>query len=557
MTQQTEMHPMPVAIVGGGPVGMALALFLDRLGVKSVIFNLDETTRWHPRGSTQGSRTMEHYRRLGIADAVRQHGLPADHPTDVAYFTRFNGPELARLPMPSADDVIAARKHAAKTDQNPEPIHRGNQMQVERFIFAHLRTRPNIEVRFGWRIESFAQDGDGVTLAARNIADGTAQTFRTQYLVGCDGGRSDVRKALGISFRGEAGLEQRHFGGRWFSTYLRAPELYEKFLGTRRAWQYWAVNPEIRSTMIAVDGREEFLFRTQATTAEGPPDDNVVAQLLRRCTGADIDVEIIGHAPWSAGVALVAEKFGEGQVWLAGDAVHLFTPTGGFGMNTGVDDAANLAWKLAAMVQGWGGNDLLASYADERMPVALRNTEAARQLAANINATDIGADIEQSTPAGEAARAAAGNMLSKFAEQFASIGVQLGARYDGSPIIIPDGTPPADSFTKYQPTSIPGGRAPHAWLDATHDRGGSLFDRLGTGFTLLRLGPHAPAADSMKIAAARHRIPLDVLEVADPEVRDLYGCDLALVRPDQHIGWRGNAIPSDCEQLLRRLVGDA
>jgi 2-polyprenyl-6-methoxyphenol hydroxylase-like FAD-dependent oxidoreductase len=552
-----EIRTVPVAIIGGGPVGMLLALFLDRLGIKSALFNIDETTRWHPRGSTQGSRTMEHYRRLGIADAIRQLGLPVDHPTDVAYFTRFNATELARLPMPSANDVIAQRAQAAKLDQNPEPIHRGNQMQVEHFVFEHLHTRANIKMRFGWRMENYKQDADGVTLTARSKSGDRQESWRAQYLVGCDGGRSDVRKALGISFRGDAALEQRHFGGRWFSTYLRAPELYEKYLGSRRAWQYWAVNPEIRSTMIAVDGRSEFLFRTQATTTDGPPDDHVVANLLRRCTGADIGVEIIGHAPWAAGVAMVAEKFGDRRVLLAGDSVHLFTPTGGFGMNTGIDDSANLAWKLAAMVQGWGGENLLASYEHERMPIALRNTEAARQLAANINATDIGADIEQPAPAGESDRRAAGTMLAKFKDQFASIGVQLGARYDGSPIIVADGTPPADGFVTYHPTSVPGGRTPHAWLDREHAGGGSLFDHLGRGFTLLRLGPKPPAGSDIAAAAARLNIPLTVLDVQDGDIRGLYERDLVLVRPDQHVGWRGNDIPSNCEHLLRGLVGGA
>ena len=554
--QQSEIRAISVAIIGGGPVGMLLALFLDRLGVKSVLFNTDVTTRWHPRGSTQGLRTMEHYRRLGIADQVRERGLPPDHPTDVVYLTRFAGIELARLPMPSANDAIAQRKHAGKLDQHPEPVHRGNQMQVERFVFEHLHTRPNITLRFGWQMESYEQDDTGVTLTARSQL-GEAETWRAKYLVGCDGGRSDVRKALGISFRGEAGMEQRHFGGRWFSSYIRAPELYEKYLGHRKAWQYWAVNPEIRSTMIAVDGREEFLFRTQATTPDGPPDDKVVADHFRRCTGAEIGVEIIGHAPWNAGVALVAEKFSDRRVMLAGDAVHLFTPTGGFGMNTGIDDSANLAWKLAAMVQGWGGVELLASYEHERMPIALRNTEAARQLAANINATDIGAEIERASPAGDTARKAAGAMLSKFKNQFTSIGVQLGVRYDGSPIVAPDGAPHGDNFASYEPSGVPGGRAPHAWLDRDHAAGGSLYDRLGRGFTLLRLGSKPPAAEALAAAAIRAKIPLTVLDITDGDIRDLYERDLVLVRPDQHVAWRGNDIPSDCGALLRRLVGGA
>jgi hypothetical protein len=318
---------------------------------------------------------------------------------------------------------------------------------------------------------------------------------------------------------------------------------------------YWAVNPEIRSTIISINGRDEFLLRTRASTPDQPPDDAEVADVMRRCVGRDIAMEIVAHEPWTAGMALVAERFADRRVFLAGDAVHLFTPTGGFGMNTGVDDASNLAWKLAAMLQGWGGDELLKSYESERMPIALRNTEAARQLTANIGETDVDPAIEQDTPAGEVARRAAGAMLTTFKEQFASIGVPLGARYDASTIIASDGAAPIDSLIAYSPTSVPGGRAPHFWLDEKRTYGSSLYDRLGTGFTLLRVGPHAPDASEIITAAARQNIPLKVLDVADADARDLYECDLALVRPDQYVAWRGNAAPADVESLLERSVG--
>ena len=247
---------------------MMLALFLDWHGVRSVLFNTEETTRWHPKGSTEGARTMEHFRRLGIADEIRKLGLPADHPTDVAYFTRFGAHELARLRMPSADEVRQQVAASAKTDQIPEPIHRANQMHVERFLFEYAKTRPNITMRFGWHVEQFDQDEEGVQFTALSER-GEKQTWRVHYLAGCDGGRSGIRRALGIKFRGEAGLEQQYFGGRMFSTYVRVPALYRKFFRTRRAWQYWAVNPEIRSSLIAVDGKEEFLFRTRASNPTG------------------------------------------------------------------------------------------------------------------------------------------------------------------------------------------------------------------------------------------------------------------------------------------------
>ncbi len=552
-----DLASVPVAIVGGGPVGLMLALFLDFHGVQSVLFNSEASTRWHPKGSTQGSRTREHFRRLGIATAVRKLGLPADHPTDVAYFTRFGGAELARLRMPSTSEAMRQVARAPATDQVPEPIHRANQMYVERFLFEHARTRPNIVLRFGWRVESLVQDADGVSLTAVHEADGTVQAWRAHYLVGCDGGRSLVRRTLGIRFRGEAGIEQRYFGGRMFSSYVRVPALYRDFLGHRRAWQYWAVNPDIRASLIAVDGRDEFLLRTQANEPGRPPEDAAVADAMRRCVGADVAMQIIAHEPWTAGMALVAERFVDRRVLLAGDAIHLFTPTGGFGMNTGVDDAANLAWKLAAVVQGWGGSELLGSYEAERLPIALRNTEAARQLTENIGETEIDPAIEQDTPAGAAARRAAGAMLAGFGEQFASLGVQLGARYDGSPLIAPDGAPPPDDPAAYVATAVPGGRAPHVWLGDERTYGSSLYDRLGKGFTLLRLGPRPPDVSAMAAAAERRKIPLEVLDVAGGEARDLYGCDLALIRPDQYVAWRGSRLPADPGRVLARLVGSA
>lgn len=551
---EKDVTRIPIAIVGGGPVGLMLALFLDLYGVCSVLLNTEKATRWHPKGSTEGSRTMEHFRRLGIAGEIRKLGLPPDHPTDVAYFTRFGGAELARLRMPSTNETMQKVSNSPKTDQVPEPIHRANQMHVERFLFDYAKSRPNIVMRFGWRAENFEQDADGVSLTAVREPDGMAQTWQAEYLVGCDGGRSLIRRMLGIKFQGEAGIEQRYFGGRMFSTYVRAPTLYRDFLGHRRAWQYWAVNPEIRSSMIAVNGRDEFLFRTRATEPDKPPEDAAVAEAMRRCVGVDIDMEILAHEPWTAGMALVAERFADRRVLLAGDAVHLFTPTGGFGMNTGIDDASNLAWKLAAMVQGWGGGDLLASYQIERMPIALRNTDAARKLTANIGETDVDPEIEQDTPTGEAARRAAGAMLANFSEQFASIGVQLGARYDGSSVIIPDAAAPADSVLTYTPTSIPGGRAPHVWFDEKRTYGNSLFDRLGTGFTLLRLGPRAPDASVMMAAAVRQNIPLKALDVSDTDARDLYERDLVIIRPDQYVAWRGNN-SANPDRLFAQVVG--
>lgn len=545
----------PVVIVGGGPVGMMLALLLEQQGVASTVLNTETTTRWHPKGSTHNARTMEHYRRLGLAQAIRGLGLPADHPTDVAYFTRLKDFELARIPMPSTRQKLAEVESSPKFYATPEPIHRCNQMYVERHLLAELKRRPLITCSYGATMTSFRQDGEGVSAEVEDAATGEAWTLRGDYLVGCDGGQGTVRRSLGIRYSGHPNLIQPYLGGPMVASHIRAPDLDRAYLHDRRGYQYWTVNPQSRHTMVALNGKDEYLFWTVPPSEDAKPDDRRVAQAFIGSVGADLPVKILGHSPWTAGTAVVAERFAEGRVFLAGDAVHLFTPTGGFGMNTGIDDVANLSWKLAAVLQGWGGGELLATYEPERLPIAMRNTSAARQLAANVGKVAIPDSVEQDTPAGAAARRALGDVLGTFGEEFGSLGVQLGARYDGSPIIASDAAPPADDFVAYRPSSVPGGRLPHAWLGQGRGPGASVYDRLGHGFTLLRLGRNAPAADRLAAAAAELRVPLKVLPIEDDDFRDFYGSGLLLVRPDQHIAWRGAAEPRDAAKVMRQVSG--
>jgi hypothetical protein len=358
-----------------------------------------------------------------------------------------------------------------------------------------------------------------------------------------------VRRKLGIHYDGET-LSQAYLGGPMVNTHLRSTEFYRR-VAAKTCWQYWAVNAEVRSNLVALDGRGEFVFSTRLKSPDEAPDDAAIARQFRATIGADIAVDFVGHSTWIGGQAFVADRFGAGRTLLAGDAVHLFTPTGGFGMNTGVDDAANLAWKLVARVQGWGGPRLLDSYEIERRPIARRNTGASQQLARNVGAVPVGAAIEEDSPAGIAARQAASAYLATFGEEFASIGVQLGARYDDSPIIVSDASaPPADSLTSYAPSACPGGRAPHLWMP---DRS-SLFDHLGRGFTLLRLGGHADGK-ALILAAQSRGVPLDARTIDLPEARDLYGRNFALIRPDQHVAWRGDRLPEDCDALLARVTG--
>lgn len=549
-----DASTMPVAIVGGGPIGLLAALMLDRHHVPSVVFDVEESVPGYPRGSTHNARTMEHYRRLGLAQHVRRAGLPWDHATDIAFFTRYNGAELARLPWPSPGEALRQVATADQADQVPEPMHRANQMYVERLLLDHVRTRPNITLRYGWCVTGLTEHPGHVSLSCER--DGAAQTWRTAYAVGCDGGRSFVRRQLGIRYSGEGSLDQDILGHRATAAHLRIPSLYPRFVGHRRAWSYWSVGPESTLNLIAVNGVDEFFLLSSSVDPDTATDADVV-RLVRRAIGADVPVEVFSRRPWTPGAALVAEQFGSGRTLLAGDAAHLFTPNGGFGMNTGVDDVANLTWKLAAAVQGWAGPRLLDSYELERRPIALRNTTAARELNIRLGTVERPATMAEDSPDGAATREKVGAALAEYGRlTLDTIGVQLGARYDGSPVVDSgDATPPPDSFTTYTPSSVPGGRAPHLWLDEFHGPHGSLFDRLGVGFTLLRLGGAAPSTTGLELVARERHLPLTVLDVAAPVARELYQRDLVLIRPDQHVAWRGNRLPADPAGLLARVTG--
>lgn len=541
----------PVLIVGGGPVGMTLAMCLHALGTRSIVVNTEVGPRWHPKGSTQNARTMETYRRLGISAKLRTLGLAADYPLDIGYFTRLTGYELARLSQPSESEKMRRVAAAAPTDQVPEPLLRLNQMHCEDFLFKHLQTLDGVAVRFGWQCVDYNERNDGVAAVIEEVETGRRHSVRAAYIVGCDGGRGLVRRKLGIRYSGGSVGPPGYLNGPMVSTYLRVPDFF-KHIPHRRCWQYWTVNRDVRSNTMIIDQSDNILFGTTLRHPDDKPDPAVIARQFRASYGQDIDFEFHDHKPWTAGHALVADSFGAGRAVLCGDSAHLFTPTGGFGLNTGIDDAVNLGWKLAALTQGWGGTKLLASYESERRPIAQRNTAASKALARSVGAVPIGEAINDESPAGEAARAEAAAFLSTFGEEFASLGVQLGARYDGSPIIVGDGTePPADDPAVYTPSACPGGRAPHLWLDGHR----SLYDQLGTGFTLIRFKGCREDTRPLEAAAQTTGVPLRTIDVDLDAGRDLYARDLALIRPDLYVAWRGNRLPEDCAALIARVSG--
>jgi 2-polyprenyl-6-methoxyphenol hydroxylase-like FAD-dependent oxidoreductase len=542
-----------VVIIGGGPCGLMLAIELGRRGIPTVVLEEKVQPSRFPSANATQARTMEHYRRLGFAEKVRAKGLPPDYPTDIAYFTRFTTYELARFSLPSARQAREIVRTLTGSWSAAELPHRVSQIFVEDVLREEAAALPSVSLRPGWRMTAMRDNSAAVEVEAERSDGSERATLRSIYAVGADGGGSRTRKMLGYNYVGESGAVRDFVGGRMFAIHIRSPRLYD-IIPFPRSWMYWAVNRERRAFLPSVNGRDEFTFHTQLRADEQADQisDAQAKAMFQASLGATLDVDIIGRSTWNAGYTLVAEKYQRDRVFLGGDAAHLFTPTGGLGYNTAVEDAVNLGWKLAAVLNGWGGPALLDSYETERQSLARRNTTYARGFADSVGLYVPPAELEEDSPAGDAARKKAGDHFNYHARfEFNIPGITFGGRYDGSPIVIGDDTaPPPDKPNKYVPTACPGGRAPHLWLGD----GRSLYDALGFEFTLLRLGGWAPDVAPFQAAARAQGLPLTVVDIAAGEARDLYQADLALIRPDQIVAWRGKGT-ADAVRVLRQASG--
>jgi 2-polyprenyl-6-methoxyphenol hydroxylase-like FAD-dependent oxidoreductase len=384
---------------------------------------------------------MEHFRRLGFAQEIRAQGLPADHPTDIAYFTRYTAYELARLTLPTAADAVRNVRGMGGSWSAAELPHRISQKFVEATLRRHAETHESNDIRFGWELASFQETSEGVDAAVRPVGGGEPLRVQARFLVGADGPRSLVRNTLGIPWGGHSGVRRDFMGGQMFAVYLRAPDFYTVFPHAR-AWMYVSVNHQRRAFMASVDGRSEFAFH--AAVHPGEDADRWTEADARRvfaeALGREIPIEVLSFGTWTAGHSLVAQSFQRGRVFIAGDAAHLFTPTGGLGYNTAVEDAVNLGWKLASVLRGTSTPALLDSYEVERRPLAERNTGYARRFADSVGLYAALPVLEEAGVAGDAARTeAAGHLNAHVRLEFNIPGVTFGGRYDGSPLIVPDG----------------------------------------------------------------------------------------------------------------------
>jgi 2-polyprenyl-6-methoxyphenol hydroxylase-like FAD-dependent oxidoreductase len=538
-----------VLIAGGGPVGLTLAMDLAWRGIDVTV--VEPRRRGEPppaKCNHVAARSMEIYRRLGVAGKLRQAGLPFDYPNDVSYRTSFTGTELTRIPIPCRRDRYDATDGPDCGWPTPEPPHRINQIFMEPILFDHAAQMPNVTIVERASLTDFEQRDDGVVASVKDLESGTVSLIECRYLVGCDGGRSLVRKKIGAGFQGDPVVQRAQ------SSFIRAPDLIH-LQRVERAWATFSLNPKRSGNVYAIDGRERWVIHNYLREEEADFDavdrDWAIRTILG--VGEDFDYEIIATEDWY-GRRLVADRFRDRRVFICGDAAHIWVPYAGYGMNAGIADATNLSWLLAAHLNGWAGAAILDAHERERLPI----TEQVSRFAMNhaqamaSQRRAVPENIEEQSPAGEAARADLGRSAYKLnVQQYCAGGLNFGSYYDDSPIIAYDGaSQPPYSMSEFTTSTVPGCRTPHFDLPG----GRSLYDALGPEYTLLRFDREIEVGSIMR-AATHSGLPLVLLDIPSGSDGGLYDRGLVISRPDQHVAWRGDGVPDDPGALIARLRG--
>ncbi|HUZ74420.1 MAG TPA: FAD-dependent monooxygenase [Stellaceae bacterium] len=533
---------VPVLIVGGGPVGLALAAELGWRGIACELIEQGDGAIATPKMNEVNTRTMEFCRRWGIAEAVESCPFPADWPMDVVFVTSLAGHELGRVER-------LPRRLQKPGPASPMHLEVCAQTWFDPILRRFADSFPCVRLRYGCRLESFSQDGAGVAADIVDLTTGRRERVAALFLAACDGANSAVRRSLGIGLGGPGIL------GHPAHLFFRAPGLLEQ-CGKAPGTFFVAIDRDGLWANLRIIDPAAGLWRLMVLETDGTLTPETVDRMayLRRGLGRAIEVEWHGVSVWTR-MGAVAERYQHGRVFLLGDAVHQLSPTAALGMNTGIGDAVDLGWKLAAVLEGWGGAGLLASYDAERRPVGWRNVGKSTEFHREQTAFTAGLEaIDDAGPEGEALRARLGPAVRGLGRTFRTLGLQLGYRYDDSPICVADGsTAPPDDPETYTPSARPGARAPHAFIA----EGRSTLDLFGRDFVLLRLGRDAPAGAVLEAAAASRRVPLRVVTLHEPALGALYECRLVLVRPDGHVAWRGDAEPDDAVAVIDRVRGAA
>jgi 2-polyprenyl-6-methoxyphenol hydroxylase-like FAD-dependent oxidoreductase len=531
-----------VLIVGAGPAGLALAIELGHRGIACLVVERNDRVGYAPRAKTTNVRTREHLRRWGIADTLRAASpLGLDYPSNVVFCTRLSGKQLTRF----ENALYCAPGRNPLYSEHAQWIP---QYSLEQVLMEHARSMPGVQLRFGCELQGFAQDARCVKADLKDLKTGDASSVEVDFLIGADGARSTVRGAIGATMQGSYGLSRN------LNVIFRAPGLAAAHQ-QGPAIMYWQVNDEVPSIVGPMDRGDTWFFMPTQLAEGVQPGDLDVPALIRRATGIDLPYDVLSSDQWVAS-KLIGDKYRDRRVFLAGDACHLHPPFGGYGMNMGVADGVDLGWKIAAMLHGYGGAALLDSYEAERRPVHEQVLDEAVANHAVLGHQLWQPGLDDDGAAGDAMRRdVAQRIQAAKMREFCTLGVVLGYRYGHSPVIAnddgDDGASASD-FVNYIPSSQPGCLAPHAWL---HD-GSSLYDHFGIGFTLIALhGARSEAIDQARQQARVAGVPLTVIEPAEAGVRALYPSRFTLIRPDQHVAWRGNAWPPLDSRLFERVCG--
>jgi 2-polyprenyl-6-methoxyphenol hydroxylase-like FAD-dependent oxidoreductase len=545
------MTDKDVLIVGAGPVGLTLAIDLAWRGIDvTVVETRPRAAPPDPKCNHVAARTMEIFRRLGVAEKVRDAGLPADYPHDISYRTTFTGAELTRIPIPCRRDRFTATDGPDCNWPTPEPPHRINQIFLEPILFEHAAAQPRIHIVNRTSVENVLVEDSSAIVSLRDLETGAIRRVGCRYLIGCDGARSIVRKAIGAELSGDAIVQ------RVQSTYISAPDLID-LQQYERAWGTGSINPRRSGMVYAIDGRERWLVHNYMKPGETDFDavdrDAGIRTILG--VGADFKYDILSREDWY-GRRLIADKFRDRSAFIAGDAAHIWVPYAGYGMNAGIADAMNLSWLLAAHLNGWAPASILDAYEAERWPITSQVSRFAMSHAeAEIRRRGAVPDtIEQAGGQGELVRQEVGRLAYEInVQQYACAGLNFGTYYDRSPIIAYDGAQqPAYTMDSYTPSTVPGCRTPHLW----REDGGSLYDVMGPEFTLLRFDSTVDVA-GLELAARNRGVPLKILNVVRPAGTLFDKAALLLSRPDQHVAWRGDKLPADPLALIDRVRGAA
>jgi 2-polyprenyl-6-methoxyphenol hydroxylase-like FAD-dependent oxidoreductase len=533
-----------VTIVGAGPVGLTLAIDLGRRGIKVLLIERKAAPLRLPKMERTNPRSMEIYRRIGVADQIRSLGLPADKSMDIFLVASLAAEPLARLKYPNVNEA-RGQIAASRDGRLPrEPYQLISQYTLEPILINHLRSLPSVQLIFNAELEAFEEHERSVQARIHRLDTGEMLDVCSQYLAGCDGANSRVRSLIGVEMEGRSQL------GTLTNIFFRCDDLLEKSrVPQGRHFQF--VNQDANGgaggSMVMQDDMKHFGYHTGIM-----PDSDPVT-LLRRQTGLDIDPTVLHVGRWTQNM-LVAKTQQRGRIFLAGDANHVYIPAGGLGMNTGVVDAINLGWKLAAVLRGWGGPQLMESYSIERHATAKRTigfVAHAVQGAIHMRDGFQSAMLDDTRTAREALGSYIAKAVPLMRRVYEMHGADLGYRYSSAILAEEPGSPPADDAYVYQPSTWPGAHLPHMWLEPDL----AVYDKLGPWYTLLNLGGEDVDTTPLESAFRSFGAPLRVIRISNAEIREVYQRKLILVRPDVHVAWRGDASPRDPGSLACKVLG--